>query len=237
MAENRLINLKSLKEQVYDYLREQMRIGELRPGAEINLDQTSQKLGVSRTPLRDALLQLEIEGFVTIFPRRGVVVKPLTLEEIRESYEIIGSLESTALLLGYKNIGPQEIERMEELVRKMKEALEKDDFDGYYNHNLSFHEIYLRRCGNQKLVKIVHHLKKRLYDFPRQKGYVKEWEWASVLEHENLIRLLRERKPEKAASYIRDVHWSFPVQEKYINIYYRGIGAPAAREPANSETR
>ncbi|HEY69150.1 MAG TPA: GntR family transcriptional regulator, partial [Anaerolineae bacterium] len=60
-----LLNLKSLREQVYDYLRHAMNRGELAPGAALNLNQISRKLGVSRTPLRDALLQLEIEGFVT----------------------------------------------------------------------------------------------------------------------------------------------------------------------------
>ena len=91
--------LKSLKEQVYDYLRVQMNEGRLRPGAFLNLNDISRELGMSRTPLRDALFQLESEGFVTIFPRRGVVVNSLTLEKIRNIYEILGALESAALLL------------------------------------------------------------------------------------------------------------------------------------------
>ena len=91
--------LKSLKEQVYDYLRVQMNEGRLRPGAFLNLNDISRELGMSRTPLRDALFQLESEGFVTIFPRRGVVVNTLTLEKIRNIYEILGALESAALLL------------------------------------------------------------------------------------------------------------------------------------------
>jgi len=85
-----LLNIKSLKEQVYEYLREQMRRGDLKPGSVIEMEETSKKLGVSKTPLRDALLQLEMEDFVTILPRRKVVVNVLTLQDIRNYYEVMG---------------------------------------------------------------------------------------------------------------------------------------------------
>src|SRR5512137_2684147 len=90
--------LKSLREQVYDHLRLLLNRGELRPGGFLDLDALEKRLGVSRTPLRDALLQLEAEGFVTILPRRGVQVRALTREDIRHLYEIVGALEGAALL-------------------------------------------------------------------------------------------------------------------------------------------
>jgi len=223
------LNIRSLKEQVYDYLREQMRAGEILPGSEINLDETSRKLGVSRTPLRDALLQLEMEGFVTIFPRRGIVVNPLTFEEIRKYYEIIGALESTALLLALEKIGADEIKLMERLIGKMRKALAAGDFDSYYAHNLKFHEVYLGRCGNENLVRIVQTLKKRLYDFPRQKGYVKEWELRSVREHQKLVSLIRRGNAAETAAFIRDVHWSYRVQEKFISEYYKPNPEPGRK--------
>ena len=65
------------------------------------MEETSARLGVSKTPLRDALLQLEMEGFVAILPRRKVVVNVLSLEDIKNYYEIIGALESTALLRAF----------------------------------------------------------------------------------------------------------------------------------------
>lgn len=86
--------LKSLREQVYDYLRVNMNDGIIRSGSFLNLNEISRELGMSRTPLRDALFQLESEGFVTIYPRRGVVVNGLTLEKIKNIYEILGGLES-----------------------------------------------------------------------------------------------------------------------------------------------
>jgi DNA-binding GntR family transcriptional regulator len=227
MAENPLITIKSLKEQVYDYLREELRTGKILPGSAINLDETSRKLGVSRTPLRDALLQLEMEGFVTIHARRGVVVNSLSLQDIKDFYEVIGALESTALWHAFSKLGEAEIKAMESLIEGMKGAVRADDFDLYYDKNLALHNVYLGLCGNERLVRIVNTMKKRLYDFPRKRGFVKEWEQASIIEHTELLNLIRQRKASEAASYVRDVHWSFKVQKKYIVLYYKGAASPA----------
>ncbi len=225
MSEKPVLNVKSLKEQVYDFLREQMRRGEILPGSVIDMEETSRKLGVSRTPLRDALLQLESEDFVTILPRRKVVVNLLTVQDIKNYYEIIGALESIAILKAFDLMGRKELDYMEQMNREMKEAIAADNFDLYYEKNLNFHNTYLNLCGNEKLMRIVNNLKKRLYDFPRPEGFVKEWEEASIEEHARIIQYLKEGNKEEAARFIRDVHWSYTVQEKYIVKYYRHIGA------------
>ncbi len=224
--EKPVLNVKSLKEQVYDFLREQMRRGEILPGSVIDLEETSRKLGVSRTPLRDALLQLETEDFVTILPRRKVVVNVLTARDIKNYYEIIGALESIAILRAADRLQPRDLEYMEQLNREMKQAIEADNFDLYYEKNLAFHNVYLEACGNEKLMRIVNSLKKRLYDFPRPSGFVKEWEQSSTGEHARLIEYLGRGQKEEAARYIRDVHWSYEVQEKFIVQYYRHISNP-----------
>ena len=223
MGEKPVLNVKSLKSQVYEYLREQMRRGDILPGSVIDMEETSQKLGVSKTPLRDALLQLEMEHFVSILPRRKVVVNVLTVQDIRNYYQIIGALESTALLAGFDKIGDSEIKAMAELNAGMKEAVEQNDFDLYYERNLAFHRTFIAPCGNAYLIEIVNVLKKRLYDFPRQKGFVKEWEAASVGEHARLLEAISEGRSLDAANFIRDVHWSFEVQEKFIEKYYNNI--------------
>jgi DNA-binding GntR family transcriptional regulator len=226
MKRNPLLNIKSLKEQVYEYLREQLRRGEILPGSVIDMEETSQKLGVSKTPLRDALLQLEMEDFVSILPRRKVVVRDLTEEDIRCYYEIIGALESMAMLRAAAKMGPADIERMQKLNDGMKKAIQAGNFDQYYARNLEFHNTYLNFSGNRYLIKIVNNLKKRLYDFPRPKGFIKEWEESSVQEHQRVVDLLREKKGQAAADFIRDVHWSFQVQERYIRRYYPQVGKP-----------
>jgi DNA-binding GntR family transcriptional regulator len=221
MVEKGILNTKSLKDQVYEYLRSQLGKGELLPGSSINMDETSQKLGVSRTPLREALLQLEMEGFVSILPRRGVIVNHLTLQDIRNYYEIIGALESAALLANFNKLKEAQIKKLHVLNSEMKQAIEQDDFNKYYQKNLLFHQVFLSHCGNKNLLKIVNTLKRRLYDFPRQEGFVKQWEVTSIDEHRELVRLIQEGKKEQAANYIRDVHWSFEVQEKFLKKYYK----------------
>jgi DNA-binding GntR family transcriptional regulator len=221
MAEKGVLNLKSLKEQVYEYLRGQLENGAIRPGTALNIEETSRKLGVSRTPLRDALLQLEMEGFVSIFPRRGVMVNSLTLQDIKDSYEIIGALESTALLAAFEKIKDSHVKRMYALNTAMGQAIAQDHFNQYYQKNIKFHNIFLDLCENKDLVKIINNLKKRLYDFPRQEGFVKQCEEASILEHKEFIQLIEKGEKEEAAKYLRDVHWSFQVQEKFIKRYYK----------------
>lgn len=222
-----VLNIKSLKEQVYEHLREQMRKGVILPGSAIDMEETSKKLGVSKTPLRDALLQLEMEDFVTILPRRMVIVNSLTERDVRNYYEIIGSLESMALLKAFEGLKPSDVDAMQKLNDGMKEAIAANDFDLYYERNLAFHNRFLNLCGNDSLVKLVTSLKKRLYDFPRPKGFVKEWEESSILEHQALIDLLRAGRSQDAANHVRDVHWSFKVQEGFVRRYYPGIGGPA----------
>jgi DNA-binding GntR family transcriptional regulator len=218
-----ILNIRSLKEQVYEYLRERMRTGELLPGAVIDMEETSRTLGVSKTPLRDALLQLEMEDFVTILPRRKIVVNTLTILDVRNYYEIIGALESTALLAAFDRFRDADFRLMEKMNEGMKKAIDADDFDLYYERNLKFHEAFLDLCGNASLARIVDRMKRRLYDFPRPKGFVKEWEEASIGEHRRLLDLIKGGKKEEAAAWVRDVHWSFKVQEKFVNKYYVDI--------------
>ena len=91
------LQTRSLREQVYEFLRDEMNRGDLQPGAVLDLNALAERLGISRTPLREALLQLESQGFVTVVPRRGFRLNPLTLADIRHYYEIVGALEAATL--------------------------------------------------------------------------------------------------------------------------------------------
>ena len=212
--------LKPLREQVYDHLRLLMARGELRPGGYLDLGALEARLGVSRTPLRDALLQLESEGFVAILPRRGVQVRALTRDDVRHVYEIVGALEGAALLAAFPRLGPPAAARLRSLNREMREAVKAGDFDRYYERNLAFHDVFLDRCDNERLVRLVRTLKQRLYDWPRRRGFVKAWETASVGEHAAFARLVAEGDARAAADHLRDVHWSYDVQRRFIEQYY-----------------
>jgi DNA-binding GntR family transcriptional regulator len=214
-----MINQKSLREQVYELLREELSSGKLIPGSAINLAEMSSRLGVSKTPLRDALLQLDTEGFVTISPRRGVFVTKLTLEDIKHSYEIVGALESAVILSVFDRIEAYHLSKMKWLNSSLTAALEREDFENYYVGNIEFHHIFLDLSDNDALRRIILPIKQRLYDFPRR-GYIKEWELNNCKDHQQLIEALEKGNRDAAVRVWRDVHWAFAIQEEYIRRFY-----------------
>ena len=147
-------------------------------------------------------------------------VRALTREDVRHLYEIIGALEGAALLAAFPRLGPREAAALRRLNREMRRAVEAGDFDRYYDRNLAFHDVFLDRCDNERLVRLVRTLKQRLYDWPRRRGFVKAWERASVGEHADFARLVAKGEARAAADHLRDVHWSYAVQERFIEAYY-----------------
>lgn len=211
---------RSLRELVYDSLRNEMARGGLQPGAYLDLNELAARLGVSRTPLREALLNLESQGFVTVLPRRGFRLNELTLADIRHFYEIIGALEASALRGVGLDLTDADFAHMRALDSEMARAVAQRDFDRYYTANLAFHDVYLTRSDNARLVAQVNLLKRRLYDWPRRQTMVQAWEAHSVTEHEEFLSLLELGDIEAAADHLQHVHWSFTVQEPFILAYY-----------------
>lgn len=213
-------SLETLRERVYAHLKELIYAHRLRAGEFMDLNLIGEELGMSRTPLRDALFQLESEGFVTIYPRRGVMLNVLDLKTIRNIYEVIGALESAALLSVAVRFGEADVTRMAELNDLMESALAKENYDTYYSYNVDFHNRFLGKSENEELVRHARVQRERLYDFQLVRGFLKEWEESNLQEHKAFVRLLQKGNFNAAAEYLRDVHWSFSVQERYIRKYY-----------------
>jgi DNA-binding GntR family transcriptional regulator len=213
------LNTLSLREQVYTYLRKQMTIGALLPGATINIGKIATQLGISKTPLRDALIHLEIEGFVTILPRRGVQVNFLELTDVKNAYDAIGMVEASIVMDCFEKFMPAHISKLEKLNEIMICDIENSDFQRLFRTNLEFHDVYLSVSDNQLLKNFILPIKQRLYDFPRQ-NYLKEWEMRNCREHQEFIKFLKEKNPKKAAKVLKDVHWSYAFQEKFIKKFY-----------------
>jgi len=215
----------SLSSLVYEELKRKFNEGLLRPGKCIDLKAFSKKLGISMSPLRDALIRLECEGFLRIYPRRGVVVRKQGLSDIRNIYEVIGALESAVAADCVEKLGPEELDQMDELCALMGSGLDRGDFSAYSKANRDFHEIYLGRSKNPELLASIRLGKERLYDFSSYPYHLEEWERASTAEHRRLASLFRARSREGVASYLRDVHWSYAVQEPFIRRFYGEIEA------------
>ncbi len=216
--ENQL-NILSLSDQVYNYLRKQMNLGALLPGSTINIGEIAKQLGISKTPLRDALIHLQIEEFVTILPRRGVKVNELNLQDVKNGYNAIGMVEASIVSDSFDKITPSHILKLEELNEKMITDIEENNFEELFNNNLQFHDVYLEVSDNELLKKFIHPIKQRLYDFPRQ-NYIKQWEMRNCQEHKLLIENLSKGDSKKASNVLRDMHWSFEYQEEFIKQFY-----------------
>ena len=218
-----ILDVRSLREQVYEFLRREMQTGQIVPGSFIKLNSISEHLGISKTPLRDAIIQLECEGFVTILPRRGVVVNKLTLEEIKNALEIVGALESAVIVSVFDQIKAAHLKKMERLNQRMRAQLESkgtDQFDQqYYQLNIAFHDVFLDLSQNTFLRRIIMPIKQRLYDFSRP-SYILEWELINCDEHDQLIQFVKIGEREKAASLWKNEHWSFSTHEKFIREFY-----------------
>lgn len=230
MADTGILRFKSLREQVYEYLRASIESGALVPGTFLDQNRISAELGISRMPLRDALIQLDLEGFVEILPRRGVRVRRLTLDDVRHLYEIIGALEGAAVLSATAGLDEGDLDLMHALNDEMSSALEVGDFDTYYSRNVRFHSVFLSWSDNPELQRTVRVCRQRLYDFPRERSFVPEWEARSIQEHDELLELLRAGDIRSSADFLRDVHWSFEVQKPFLLRYHNleaGTGATA----------
>jgi DNA-binding GntR family transcriptional regulator len=213
------LKISSLSEVVYTYLRKQMNLGNMVPGSTINIGGIAKQLGISKTPLRDALIHLEMEGFVTILPRRGVRVNVLTLQDVKNAYEAIGLVEASIVSSCIDKIETSHVKRLEELNERMISDIERDDFSRLFKTNLQFHNVYLDASHNELMKKFILPNMHRLYDFPRQ-NFIPEWEKRNCEEHAQLIACIRNGDGEKGASILKDMHWSFEYQMHYIKKFY-----------------
>ncbi len=209
----------SLRERVYQYIKNAMSEGTLRYGEFLDQDLICENLHVSKTPLRDALIRLEAEGFITILPRRGVYVNAISRDFIRSAYQIIGALEADCIAEVFDKLTNEHIQRFEESNQRQWELLRKNDYAEYHDENLRFHDIFLELSDNILLEELMTPLRRRLYDFPRRE-YSFEWEAFNLKTHQRFIDSIRFQNREAAIKIIRVEHWSYEVNEPYLNRYY-----------------
>ena len=215
------LDVRSLREQVYEYLRGEMLLGRLLPGSFIKLNELCERLGISKTPLRDAIIQLECEGFVTILPRRGVLVNELSIQDVKNILEVVGALEYAVIISVFDKFSPTQITEMKRLNDEMISAIHSKAYVNYYKLNIAFHDVFLNLSENTALRRVVMPFKQRLYDFPRR-TYIEEWELINCQEHERFLKHIEKGERNRAASLMRDSHWSFEAYEKFIRQFYSG---------------
>lgn len=201
----------SLKDYVYNYISEKINSGELTVEDKLSEIKISEALNVSRTPIREALIQLASDGYLENLPRRGFKVKRVDYQKAVELYEIIGSLEGKAGGLSIDNLTAKDIKQMTTLVSKMDEAINKNNYQKYHDLQIDFHQVYINKCGNIELINL---LKKLKMNFIRKSYSVEDSEDLSAVlhktneEHKEILKLILKKDKIGVQNYIDSVHWS-----------------------------
>jgi len=194
-----------LRTQVYEYLRNELKAENLKPGMFISMNQVMKNLGISRTPLRDALLQLQAEGFVTFLPQRGIRINELSQQDIEDLYEMLGALDSRVLLAVFDQIGSFEIEQMKTLNQEMRKNISGSTFARYWDLNTDFHNVYLNLSSNKPILNQINILRQRLFEFGK-KDWIRKMREMNHGEHLIMIEMIEKGDAVQAADYMRDVH-------------------------------
>ncbi|BHH83464.1 GntR family transcriptional regulator [Desulforhopalus sp. 52FAK] len=210
-----MVNRSLVRDQVYDYIRVQMSKGILQPGSIVSKKKLIEELGVSQTPLREAFLQLQADGFVTILPQRGVEINALAWTDVKYIYEILGSLEYSTILSVFDSIGKAQLKKMHSINKKMYTSYHNKDNHKYYMENINFHNVYLDLSNNKRMVDIIKKQRQVLFDFPRKK-YGTGWREENYNEHLEFLEILEKGNALEAGSFIKDVH--LRIKEKYLTI-------------------
>ncbi|MEL7648632.1 MAG: GntR family transcriptional regulator [Sedimentibacter sp.] len=206
-----MIQYMSLKDCVYNYISEKINDGSLKPDDKINEQHISDALNVSRTPIREALIQLASDGYLENTPRRGFRVKFLDIKKARELYEIIGILDGRIAYETVELISDENIKQMQFLAESMDSAISQGLSSKYYELQLMFHDTYINLYSNETMISTLNQMKNQFlrkyykFDDPEKELEILK---QTNLEHFEIIRLFREKKKDELERYIRDVHWA-----------------------------
>ena len=143
-------------EQAYTAIRRRILDNYYAPGHQVLEQELAADLGMSRTPVREALVRLQNERFVQLIPRHGMRVVPLSVQDLREVYEVLTSLELTAIeRLARSELGDDVLTAIEKTIDEMDVAVKKKDVDGWAKADERFHRMLVTLCGNARLAKMV----------------------------------------------------------------------------------
>lgn len=165
LAPIKLDSYQPLREVVCETLREAIRTGVLKPGERLMEIQLAEELGVSRTPVREAIRKLELEGYVIMMPRRGTYVANLSIRDVNEVFEIRISLDSLASGLAAERITEEELDRLKRLLALIGEYIEENNMDKIVETDTEFHDLLYQASRNTRLVGIIFNLREQLTRF------------------------------------------------------------------------
>ena len=192
----------SLRGKVFHQLREDILSGHYKEHEELREMAISEEMGVSRTPVREALRQLELEGLVLMIPRKGAEVAEITEKNMRDVLEVRKALEELAVQLACDKITKEEIEEMKKAAEEFRMILKNKDITEIAEADVRFHDIIYMATDNQKLILLLNNLREQMYRYRVE--YLKDVESRKTLveEHYAVYRALKARNQQQAVKDI-----------------------------------
>ena len=188
----------SLSSRVFHTIREDILNGKYQANEELKEKSIGEEMGVSRTPVREALRQLELEGLVHIIPNKGAFVENVTLKDIKDIYEIRSLLEGLCARWAANNITKEQLEELEETVFLSDFHFSKENWDQMVELDNRFHEIVYEACGSKELTRVLrdyHHYLQRIRKITLEQ---KTRARASMDEHCKIAEALKARDAAEA---------------------------------------
>ena len=202
-----------LRDVVFKKLRQEILLGELAPGERLMEIHLAQRLGVSRTPIREAIRKLELEGLVTMIPRRGAEVAQISEKNLEDVLEVRTALERLAVRLACERITPEQTAVLREAADRFAAATKTDQLIELAETDEAFHAAIYEATGNDRLVQMLNNIKDQMYRYRVE--YLKDEKSHALLidEHRTLCELLEKRDKDAAA---RMMQQHISRQEAYI---------------------
>lgn len=204
MVEFQTLNQRRVAEEVYDILRQRILACELPPGSRLDVGLIATQLGISRTPVKDALQKLSAQGLVEIHSRRGTFVTRISMDAARETFEVRSALEGKACELLAGRMTPPLTRRL----RSLTTAMFGDDLAMVEHARLNneFHQLIIEHAGNQRLMKMYSELNAHMQI---ARIYFRSDDWRSrgakvVEEHNNIVDALVENRAEDARKLMEE---------------------------------
>ena len=207
---------QSIADRVYALLRQEIAAGRFRPGQRIHEKALAARMDISRTPIREALLRLEIEGVVVCNSRRSYNVRILTVEDVREIYETLGILEGAAAARVTARLTDADIRDLKHFNRMMVAAATAADLRAFGELNRRFHDLFLQKLDNSVLRDTCNLVRAPLYTVPVRPQTLTEWLRKSVAEHRTIISLAAAGDGPPVGTFFRDVHWNYERNHQFI---------------------
>jgi DNA-binding GntR family transcriptional regulator len=195
--------MTKLSDRLREQIEERIATGKLVPGQHLDETELANEFGASRTPIREALIQLASNGLVQIRPRRGAIVSTITPQEMVEMFEVMAELEAMCARLAARRMSAAEHAQLMEAHQACRSACEARDPDDYYYRNEVFHHLIFAGSHNRFLAEQAGALSRRLRPYRRLQLRVRDRLRHSFAEHDAVVKAIVEGDGQKAGDLLR----------------------------------